>query len=61
MATQEKAGEHVTEDQDNGEATTGGGACASPGEASLPGSSTDGLGHHGEPARPEEGNVGIPL
>ena len=54
VATQETKEESATEDQENREATRGGGACASPVEASLPASSINGLGHHGEPAKTED-------
>ena len=42
------------------EVDTGGGACASPVETSRPASSSNGLGHHGEPAEPEEVEEGEP-
>ena len=59
VATQERDEEGVTEDQDN-EANTDRSARARSVEASLPASSSNGLGHHGELAGPEEGEVREP-
>ena len=59
VATQETTAEGVTEDQVR-EANTDRSARARSVEASLPASSSNGLGHHGEPAGPEEGEVREP-
>ena len=45
----------MTEDQENREATMDRSARARSVEASLPASSSNGLGHHGEPAQHDEG------
>ena len=58
--TQEKKEEITTEEERGREATAVGGACAPTSGAALPSSSSNGLGHHGEPAQPEEGEVGEP-
>ena len=49
---QERKENSATEDGGEGETPTGGGACASP-VGDSPASSSNGLGHHGEPAEPE--------
>ena len=48
---QEEKEEQATEGRREGETPTGGGACASP-VGDSPASSSNGLGHHGEPAEP---------
>ena len=49
---QEEKEDQATEDGREGETPTGGGACASP-VGDSPASSSNGWGHHGEPAEPE--------
>ena len=60
-ATQETDGEDAIEEERGEGAATVGGACAPTVGASLPASSSNGLGHHGEPARPEHATEGRPI
>ena len=58
--TQEDVEEHTIEKERGRDAATVGGACAPTVGASLPASSSNGLGHHGEPARSEQATEGRP-
>ena len=58
--TQERKEESTNEEERSRETTAVGGACAPTSGASRPSSSSNGLGHHGEPARPEESEVREP-